>query len=526
MFGVHFVAGEKVISGDINTATTWKKSGSPYIINASVNVTAPLIIEPGVVVKFTNSIVSGNTSAGLQIKSTFTAVGSPSEQIIFTSACDKLHGDDASSACYLNMPVDWYSVKIYPETRFSAAIEYAKIFYAYDGINYGTAYPDGNMYKSLSVKHVEIGYSDGAGIFLRHTQPTLDELVLTQNRAGLEVYAAGIDDTPKIRNSAIFGNSIGVSGDNGSNVDARYNWWGDPSGPHSDYSSLGEPANPNGHGDLISGYGVLYRPWDQSDPTVPKEPVIFIPGIGASLNPDLMISGALADNWTMFDHTYDGILQAFKAMGYVEGKNFFIAYYDWRKSNKESVDDYLKPAIKKALEKSEATKVNIVTHSMGSLVARSYVQSDGYKNDVDNLIMIAPPNRGSSDVYAAWEGGYIPNNWPGRSTMVYYLAYLQVKNSGISRYDVIHQYIPSLKELMPTYDYLHPKGDSASLKDHEDMHEKNGFLLNLNQDTEKLDERTRDYIEKRIATLDKILEKVIQTEVEIDLDKNRKISFK
>jgi len=37
-----------------------------------------------------------------------------------------------------------------------------------------------------------------------------------------------------------------------------------------------------------------------------------------------------------------------------------------------------------------------------------------------------------------------------------------------------------------------------------------------------IDERTRDYIEKRIATLDKILDAVIQTEVEIDLDKKGK----
>ncbi len=39
----------------------------------------------------------------------------------------------------------------------------------------------------------------------------------------------------------------------------------------------------------------------------------------------------------------------------------------------------------------------IVAHSMGSLLARSYVEDDeAYRNDVASLIMIAPPNHGSS----------------------------------------------------------------------------------------------------------------------------------
>ena len=39
---------------------------------------------------------------------------------------------------------------------------------------------------------------------------------------------------------------------------------------------------------------------------------------------------------------------------------------------------------------------SIVAHSMGSLLARSYVEGDGYAGDVTSLIMIAPPNHGSS----------------------------------------------------------------------------------------------------------------------------------
>jgi len=37
-----------------------------------------------------------------------------------------------------------------------------------------------------------------------------------------------------------------------------------------------------------------------------------------------------------------------------------------------------------------------------------------------------------------------------------------------------------------------------------------------------VDDRTRDYIEKRLSALDKVTDKILQTEVEIDLDKKGK----
>lgn len=38
----------------------------------------------------------------------------------------------------------------------------------------------------------------------------------------------------------------------------------------------------------------------------------------------------------------------------------------------------------------------------------------------------------------------------------------------------------------------------------------------------KIDERTEDYIKKRLATMEKILDKILRVEVEIDLDKKGK----
>lgn len=38
----------------------------------------------------------------------------------------------------------------------------------------------------------------------------------------------------------------------------------------------------------------------------------------------------------------------------------------------------------------------IVTHSMGALLARAYVEGDDYAKDVTELVMVAPPNQGSA----------------------------------------------------------------------------------------------------------------------------------
>lgn len=482
------------ISTDINESMVWSKEHSPYIVRDFIYVNAPLIIKPGVVVKFD---VSRSSLTGLGVTSPFSAIGTPTEPIIFTSSCDYRYGGETKNYCTKEAPHkgDWYALNFDPKFRQPAELEYVKVFYAYDGISHWVADPYDSYKNYLSVRHSEIRYCQNAGLFLRFTQPILDGLILANNHDGITLYESRSDQVPKIRNSSIFDNVNGIArggfGPPSMYIDARYNWWGDSSGPHYEIATnRREAPNLSGTGNRILCNGVLFRPWDQSDPTIPKEPVIFIPGIGASINPDLMISGILADNWTMFDHTYDGILAAFKAMGYVEGKNFFIAHYDWRKSNAESANTYLKPIIQKALSKNDADKVNIVTHSMGSLVARSYVQSDSYANDVNNLIMIAPPNRGSSDVYAAWEGGYIPKSWAARGLITYYLAYLQMKNVEISRYDIIHKFIPSLKELMPTYDYLRMSG-AENLKNHQAMHEQNEFLQELNPGADKLNERTR-----------------------------------
>ncbi len=79
----------------------------------------------------------------------------------------------------------------------------------------------------------------------------------TNNQGGVQVESFGTP-TVVITNSTISGNGgIGVVNDNSTQVDARYNWWGDAGGPSG--------SGP-GSGDAISG-DVLYSPWLSAPPS-------------------------------------------------------------------------------------------------------------------------------------------------------------------------------------------------------------------------------------------------------------------
>lgn len=223
-----------------------------------------------------------------------------------------------------------------------------------------------------------------------------------------------------------------------------------------------------------------------------QDPVVIIPGTMASMNVDVMFDptpATLLEGWrfTPTVKQYDQLIQSFLDAGLVENEDFFIAYYDWRQSNADSAVEYLIPTINRALANSSTGKVDIVAHSMGGLVARSYIQSNSYGNNVDQFIMMGTPNEGSSDVYTLWEGGFIPKNWEQsqRSALGGFLWYMKIITQGTSdKYDTIRQFVPSVQELLPTYDYLVDK-DSGVITAVSVMQEQNSFLINLNLESNK-----------------------------------------
>jgi len=480
-----YAAGPTIIKGySINEPTIWKKIESPYVIADYLTINAKLTIEAGTVIKV-------KPGASISIMShELIAKGSEDDKIVFTSWKDDSFGGDTNGDGDATSPAsgDWPGLYLY---KSDADIENVIFLYGTRSGNVSGALTINNSDNAI-IKNNEIKYSGFCALYLMDSLPIIEGNAITNNSVGVVVYNNTTYKSPTMTNNIIEGNMMGAasSGGHSYSLNAQNNWWGDKSGPYYDTTWVNAEKNLDGKGNKV-GDGVIFKPWLGSDPSKTREPVILVPGIAAAINPDIMIGGALPGNWTMMDHTYDGIIQSFKDMGYVENKDFFIAYYDWRNSNADSAKNYLKPLIQKANSLNGTSEVNIVAHSMGGLVARSYIEGSGYNNDVDNLIMLATPNKGSSDVYDAWEGGYIPKNWDNRLLMEAYKAHLKIKNKAPNDYKAIHDFMPSVGELMPRYNYTYPKNTPDSLMGYATMNEKNDFLDGLNNNIDLLNQRVK-----------------------------------
>ncbi len=472
----------------IDTEVIWTAEDSPYVIgsypNASLYI-APggsLFIEPGVAVMMYDG-------ASIRVDGELFLNGGPDNPVIITS-----HWDDADEGAGPDgrepAPGDWQG--IYVEDDGYLSLENTAIRYGgYQTYLYDRA-TDGYWIGNRARAQEDNGRAVGAINMVGEGNIEIEDSVITGNTIGLWIAAAAVGEEDKeitISGSEIWGNTAaGIINDTEYVINAEENWWGDNSGPYH------ETGNPAGLGERLVG-PVDFDNWltreNGGDEESGPYPVIIVPGIGASVNLDLMIGGIFNDNWKMFDHTYDGIIEAFKAMGYEEDIDLYICYYDWRQDNAVSAAEFLKPLIDRALAASGSSKVNIVAHSMGGLVARSYIQGDNYGNDVDNLFLIGTPNHGSSDIYPVWEGGYVPKNWDHRVIMNAYINLLKVKGWSKSSYETVHHYIPSVKQLLPVYSYIHPVNDPENILNYVDMTVLNNFLLDLNSDIPTLNDRAK-----------------------------------
>ena len=108
-------------------------------------------------------------------------------------------------------------------------------------------------------------------------------------------------------------------------------------------------------------------------------------------------------------HGLNSTSRVFKHLiGTLEGAGFGLVVYDfpYNRRLEDSCARFRDDWAAFRREAGESLPWAIVAHSMGSLLARSYVEQErGYAGDVSTLIMIAPPNGGSalSKVHTALE---------------------------------------------------------------------------------------------------------------------------
>ncbi len=188
------------------------------------------------------------------------------------------------------------------------------------------------------------------------------------------------------------------------------------------------------HCRVIVNGNITFNPEMRNGCQIGSTAVILIPGImGSTLRKDINTAGNIsvrlstkapqlskeyptpARNLEIYDPALPNFAGAFSdgtAMGHsllindLENAGFCVlpTPWDWRMPFKDAADTYLKPAIASG-KAITGRKVYIVAHSMGGLVARSYIEQWNGGQDVERLIMLGTPNYGATNAYYLMEGG-------------------------------------------------------------------------------------------------------------------------
>lgn len=209
-------------------------------------------------------------------------------------------------------------------------------------------------------------------------------------------------------------------------------------------------------------------------------PIVFLPGLGGSWNLGAMTTGQTVGPWvkTPFVKVYDNLKATLTSpeAGFKENVDYFEFYYDWRKNIDHLADDlnhYLNYTV--LVDKSPNTKVRLLGHSLGGLVARAYVNKYG-ADKIEKVVTVASPHQGALGSYLAWEGGEIneERNW---TNLAFELLLQTQKIPYPTKQTFIQQTMPSIKDLFPNFDFL--KDSNGVTKPINILTIQNNYLQNL-----------------------------------------------
>ncbi|MEH1859305.1 MAG: hypothetical protein V7L21_15195 [Nostoc sp.] len=295
-----------------------------------------------------------------------------------------------------------------------------------------------------------------------------------------------------------------------------------------------------------------------------RKPVLLLPGIGGSFPENADFRNWLLNRGVEPDtlrpdpllRIYDDLVETLKRAGYREGVDLFVAPYDWRldsgpidgaidgkinRSAAQLTDDtyeyavdqlgfWLEEAVKgwksqfAGLPNSEIPEldsVDIIAHSTGGIVARTYIQSDAYGQpfqyqddsgnniqanlpQVDNLITVGVPNRGSSLTWNPLNNNILGGQavlFLGSATKAAYqkvtqrgqtvafngdnnspLAITPPAGNNLDPVEFIEKYVPTLRSLLATYPFIDTLPNQQTYRSIEsiDPNQRNTLLLDLN----------------------------------------------
>ena len=218
-------------------------------------------------------------------------------------------------------------------------------------------------------------------------------------------------------------------------------------------------------------------------------PIIIVPGLLGTWPPAPAPTGRIDPVSNIYTNLVDGL----RTIGYVRGVSLFVFPYDWRVSIADSARK-LGAEIERVRRLGQVkmegrspvvidySRVDLLGHSLGGLVARAYVQAEHYKHDVARLLTVASPHKGLMAAYYAWEGGdssYIgvpveaarsmvsliqaremPTLWK-RAHTTYRIVRKQITPD---LYEYLTVRTPAVRDLLPTADeqYLYSLDENGS----------------------------------------------------------------
>lgn len=218
---------------------------------------------------------------------------------------------------------------------------------------------------------------------------------------------------------------------------------------------------------------------DVTQPT-PNDKIILLPGHGACWNYQEMFGVSGGENkWSIpsWVHLYDNFINSIKANGLNEDSDYYVFCYDWRKNLDaltSDLDNYIS-----GIELEENQKIDLVGHSYGGLVARAWRDKIKDNQNIDQLITVGSPHEGVIHAYGAWEGGEIWGKPWWQKAALGLLMEIN-KQTDESRVEEVRRLVPSIKDLLPNFDYLSKL--NGEILPYDQMEQQNLYLANLDKD--------------------------------------------
>ena len=292
------------VSGTVSTSQTWGQS-SPYItLNTGVTVNdgVTLTLEPGVVVKFESA------NAGIYVRGTLNASGTPDNKIVFTSLKDDSYGGDTNGDGGVTSPKpgDWGYLRCYGSGSNDGIGIFDHCIVRYGG---NSSYYPANVYShesnSFSFKNSVSEYSERNGIYSYSSNPIISNSTI-RNSSSNGIYVTSTS-TPYIRYTNMYNNSLyNIYNAQSSDITAPNNWWGT-----TDTDAINNSIYD--HYDTPS-YGIVYytpylnAPAGTTDTTPPALTITSPAPNTTTHSPTITIAGTASDASGIASVTANGAL--------------------------------------------------------------------------------------------------------------------------------------------------------------------------------------------------------------------------